>query len=71
MLKDKVVAVLSTADHPMTAAEICDTLYTDIPYWERNNKVRYVYQALAKLHKWGNVEKEKTGYKDVRWRLAR
>ena len=70
MLKDEVIEVLSKSNAPMTAAEICDTLYQGIPYWERNNKVRYVYQALAKLHKWGNVEKEKTGYKDVRWRLA-
>lgn len=70
MLKDDVMAVLSTADSPMTASEICDTLFEGIPYWERNNKVRYVYQALAKLHKWGSVEKTKTGYKDVRWRLA-
>ena len=63
--------ILSTAPSPMTAAEICDTLYKDIPCWERNNKIRYVYKALCNQYKWGNVQKEKVGYLEVRWSLVR
>ena len=69
-VRDDVLRTISKVDCPMTASEICDVLYGDVPDWERTNKVKYNYRALSNLNKWGHVNKLKLSHMIVKWEVV-
>lgn len=69
-MKDDVMGALRMFACPVTASEICDVLYGDVPDWERTNKVKYIYRALSNLNKWGHVNKLKSSHMIVKWEVV-